>query len=55
MKANKVYVSWVDLEGGFRGLQPPKWSESHCAIDVLSHADALIYIAKSLVVVVVMF
>ena len=43
-----------DIMGGFRG-----GVQSHTikynAIDVLSHADALIYIAKSLVVVVVMF
>ena len=44
--------------GGFRGLQPPppKWSESQYKIsttNVLRYAQALIYIAKSLVVVVV--
>ena len=43
--------------GGFRGLQPPPNGQSHsikCSTtDVLRYAQALIYIAKSLVVVVV--
>ena len=52
---------WADLEGGLLGLQPPppKWPESpyikYSTTDVLSIADTLIYIAKSLVIVVVMF
>ena len=47
--------------GRFRGLQLPlppngqSHSIKYSTIDVLSHADALIYIAKNLVVVVVMF
>ena len=49
--------SGADLGGGFRGLQPPppppQWSESQYTTDVLRYAQALIYIAKSLVVVVV--
>ena len=52
-------LSWADLEGGLRGLQPPPNGQSHSikysATDVPSHADAMIYIAKGLVVVVVMF
>ena len=50
--------------GGFRGgvqgvATPPKWPESQYKMqyytDVLSHANALIYIAKCLVIVVVKF
>ena len=47
------------FRGGVQGVATPPNGQSHSikcsATDVLSHADALIYIAKSLVVVVVMF
>ena len=48
------------FRGGVQGVATPPNGQSHTvikcsAIDVLSHADALIYIAMSLVVVVVMF
>ena len=57
-------VPWVDLEGGgeFLGLQPPptppppndqKYSIEYSTTEVPSHVGALVYIAKSLVVVVV--
>ena len=50
--------AWADLGGGGRVAIPPN-GQSHSikysTTDVLSHADALIYIAKSLVIVVVMF
>ena len=39
--------------GGVSGVATPPNGQSHSATDVLSHADALIYMAKSLVVVVV--
>ena len=42
--------------GGFRGLQLPQMASiKYSTTDVLSLADELIYIAKSLVIVVVMF
>ena len=49
----------ADPEGGFLGLQPPPNGQS-CNIkcnttDVLSHGDAIIYLAKRLVVVVAKF
>ena len=47
--------SGADLGGGgFRGLQPPQMISIKCSTtNVLRYAQALIYIAKSLVVVVV--
>ena len=49
-------IAGADL-GGVQGVATPPNGQSHSikcsATDVLSHADALIYIAKSLVVVVV--
>ena len=45
--------------GGSVGCNAPPNGQSHSikysTTDVLSHADALIYIAKTLVIVVVMF
>ena len=49
-------LTWADLGKGFWGCNPHKWSEgqSYSSVVVVpSHARALIYIAKSLVVVVV--
>ena len=52
-------ISWADLGGGGRGIATPQMA--YCmakyisTTDVLSHADTLIYIAKSLVIAVVVF
>ena len=48
------FLSWADLEG-VQGVATPLNSHSikYSAVDVLSQADTLIYIAKGLVVVVV--
>ena len=56
---NLSYHHMGGFRGGVQGVATPPNGQSHTikysAIDVLSHADALIYIAKGLVVVVIMF
>ena len=53
----RSYNAGADLGGGFRGVATPPNGQSHsikCSTaNVLRYAQALVYIAKSLVVVVV--